>query len=281
MHFNELLAPSQNIQLTNFVDGPAQGFADSASSAGKLLAAAQAAQGTPQGRARLALVSAFLNVSPWGGPTIPGMYDYVGQEQGQYADYFTSGPFKHITFIVEGRDQIEAAAGGEGSGTVGVDFARLLHDSSYYEEVRALYNEAGLSLRSDLKTLARNANLKPDKAAYRWLARTSVPTGRLRFRNSTSTRSPTSSCPSSRNASTTRLSPGPATVRCSARPSSRPRDTATSPRPTWWPASTRSSSGWQTAAGATRRPPAGSTRPPRRCPPRSAEVTSSRSGRTG
>ena len=123
---NELLAPSQNIQLTNFVDGPAQGFADSASSAGKLLAAAQAAQGTPQGRARLALVSAFLNVSPWGGPTIPGMYDYVGQEQGQYADYFTSGPFNALTFIVEGRDQIEAAAGGEGSGTVGVDFARLL-----------------------------------------------------------------------------------------------------------------------------------------------------------
>ena len=107
------------------------------------------------------------------------MYDYVGQEQGQYADYFTSGPFNALTFIVEGRDQIEAAAGGEGSGTVGVDFARLLRQSSYYPEVRALYNEAGLRLRSDLNTLARNANLKPDKAAYRWLARTSVPTGHL------------------------------------------------------------------------------------------------------
>ena len=175
---SELLAPG-HIQLTHFIDGPAQGFADSAASAGKLLAAAQAAQGTPQGRARLALVSAFLNVSPWGGTTIPSMYDYVGQEQGQYADYFTSGPFNALTFIVEGRDQIEAAAGGEGSGTVGVDFARLLRTSSYYPEVRALYNDAGLSLRADLKTLARNANLKPDKAAYRWLARTSVPTGHL------------------------------------------------------------------------------------------------------
>jgi hypothetical protein len=176
---SELLAPSQHIQLTHFIDGPAHGFADSAASAGKLLAAAQAAQNTPQGRARLALVSAFLNVSPWGGTTIPSTYDYVGQEQGQYADYFTSGPFNALTFIVEGRDQIEAAAGGEGSGTVGVDFARLLRQSSYYPEVRALYNEAGLGLRSDLKTLARNANLKPDKAAYRWLARTSVPTGHL------------------------------------------------------------------------------------------------------
>jgi len=176
---SELLAPSQNIQLTNFLDGPSQGFADSAASAAKLLAAAQAAQGTPQGRARLALVSAFLNVSPWGGTTIPSIYDYLGQEQGQYDDYFTSGPFNALTFIVEGRDQIEAAAGGEGSGTIGVDFARLLHQSSYYPEVLALYNEAGLSLRGDLKTLARNADLKPDEVAYRWLARTSVPTGRL------------------------------------------------------------------------------------------------------
>ena len=176
---SELLAPSQNIQLTNFVDGPSRGFADSAASAGKLLTAAQAAQGNPQGRARLALVSAFLNVSPWGGATIPSIYDYVGQEQGQYADYFTSGPFNALGFIVEGRGQIEAAAGGEGSGTVGVDFARLLHESPYYQEVRALYNEAGISLRRDLETLEHSANLKPDRTAYRWLARTSVPTGQL------------------------------------------------------------------------------------------------------
>ena len=62
---------------------------------------------------------------------------------------------------------------------MGVDFARLLYRSSYYPEVQALYNEAGLSLKADLENLARNANLRPDKAAYRWLTRTSVPTGRL------------------------------------------------------------------------------------------------------
>jgi hypothetical protein len=176
---SQLLAPSENVQLTNFVDGPAQNFADSAASAAKLLAAADAAQGTPAGRARLALVSAMLNVSPWGGTSIPSIYDYVGQEQGQFDDYFSPGPFNALTFIVEGRGQIEAAAGGEGSGTVGVDFARLVHESSYYPEVRALYNEAGLSLRRDLETLSSHANLKPDTAAYRRLARSSVPTGRL------------------------------------------------------------------------------------------------------
>ncbi len=175
----QLLAADQSIQLTNFVDGPSQGFADSAASAAKLLAAAQAAQGTPQGRARLALVSALLNVSPWGGATIPGLYDFPAQEQGQYDDYFQSGPTNALTFIMTGRDQIEAAAGGEGSGTVGVDFGAVLHASSYYPEVRALYNEAGLSLGSDLQTLVRNANLRPDRSAYRWLARTSVPSGHL------------------------------------------------------------------------------------------------------
>ena len=84
-----------------------------------------------------------------------------------------------LQFIVEGRNQIEAAADGEGSGTVGVDFVRLLRDSSYYPEVKALYHEAGLSLRADLANLHQHANLRPDEAAFRWLARTSVPTGHL------------------------------------------------------------------------------------------------------
>lgn len=175
---SQLLAPTERIQLTNFTVGPPT-FADSAHSAAQLLAAGQAAQGTPQGRARLALAMAFLNVSPWGGTSIPSIYDYVGQEQGQYDDYFVGGPASAISFIVTAREQIEAAAGGEGSGTVGVDFARLLRRSSYYPEVKALYNEAGISLKRDLRTLIQHADLRPDKAAHRWLARTSVPTGRL------------------------------------------------------------------------------------------------------
>lgn len=175
---SELLAPGENIQLTNFTVGPPT-FSDSAHSAAQLLAAAAAAQTTPQGRARLALAMAFLNVSPWGGATIPNIYDYVGQEQGQYDDYFVGGATSAISFIVTARQQLEAAAGGEGSGTVGVNFSKLLHQSSYYPEVRALYNESGLSLKADLATLARNADLKPDFSAYRWISRTSVPTGHL------------------------------------------------------------------------------------------------------
>ena len=175
---SQLLAPTQHIQLTNFVDGPSAGFADSGKAAGELAAAATTAQQTPQGQARLALSMAFMNVSPWGGSSIPSVYDFPGQEAGQFQDYFVGG-FPAIAFIVTARQQLEAAAGGEGSGTVGVDFSQLLHESSYYPEVRALYNEAGLSLKADLQNLQQNANLRPDWAAYHWLSETSVPTGRL------------------------------------------------------------------------------------------------------
>ncbi len=174
---SKLLPPGTPIQLTGFTVGPPS-FSDSAASAFQLVSRAQMAQTTPQGQARLALAMAFLNVSPWGGTTIPNIYDYLGQEQGQYADYFT-GSFPAIAFIVTAREQLEAAAGGEGAGTVGVDFSRLLHESSYYPEVKALYNEAGLSLRGDLETLEQGADLRPDEAAYQWLTRTSVPTGHL------------------------------------------------------------------------------------------------------
>jgi hypothetical protein len=178
---SQLLAPTENIQLTNFTVGPPT-FSDSAASAAQLQAAATAAQATPLGRARLALAFAFLNVSPWGDATQPGIDDFTAQEQGQYDDYSTGlfgSPVTPITFIVEGRDQIEAAAGGESAGTVGVNFAQLLKRSSYYPEVKALYEDSGLSLQSDLEDLTRNATLRPDKAAYRWLARTSVPSGHL------------------------------------------------------------------------------------------------------
>lgn len=178
---SQLLAPTENIQLTNFTVGPPT-FSDSAASAAQLQAAATAAQATPQGQARLALAFAFLNVSPWGDPTQPGIDDFVAQEQGQYDDYTTGlfgSPVTPFTFIVEGRDQIEAAAGGESAGTVGVNFARQLKRSSYYTEVKALYEDSGLSLKSDLENLTRNATLRPDRAASRWLARTSVPSGHL------------------------------------------------------------------------------------------------------
>jgi hypothetical protein len=179
----KLLAPTESIQLVNFT-GTGFPNAQALGTAFQLGAAATSAQATPQGRARLALAMALLNVSPWGdtlngspGPQ-PSVYDYVGQEQGQFDDVFGPG-FNGMDFIEAARPALEQAAGGDSAGTTGVNFWQLVHESSYYPEVRALYEEAGLDLKSDTATLDEGENIAPDRAAYIWNEQTSVPTGRL------------------------------------------------------------------------------------------------------
>jgi hypothetical protein len=170
---SKLLAPSQAIKLVRFAN-----LGDSAASAQELATVAQQAQLTPQGRARLALAMAFLNVSTWApGETMPGVYDYPQQEQEQYDDYFVANPA--LLFIETARQQIEQAAGGSGTWNAGVNYTRLLARSSYEPEVHALYEQAGLNLHDDLNTLTAGANIRADKQAVRWLQLTSVPSGRL------------------------------------------------------------------------------------------------------
>ncbi|MGZ4230621.1 MAG: alpha/beta hydrolase [Solirubrobacteraceae bacterium] len=169
----KLLAAGQPIKLVHF---SSQG--DGAATATALNAAAAQAQGTPAGRARLALAMALMNVAAWApGETMPGVYDYAEQERQQYAMEFTANPV--LLFVETGRQQIEQAAGGNGGWDVGVDFAQLMKQSSYRAEIEALYHEAGISLRQDLRTLTRGANIRADANAIRWLQQTSVPTGRL------------------------------------------------------------------------------------------------------
>jgi hypothetical protein len=170
----KLLAPAVPIKLVRFAN-PDEGLAT-----GKQFdAIAQQAQSTPAGRARLALAMAFMNVPTWApGQPMPPAYDYAAQEQQQFDIQF-SGAFTTMDFIESGRPWIEQAAGGNGSWTVGVDFARQLARSPYAPQVRALYRQAGLDLRSDLSALTAGANIRADAPALRWLAQTSVPSGRL------------------------------------------------------------------------------------------------------
>jgi pimeloyl-ACP methyl ester carboxylesterase len=170
----KLLAPAVPIKLVRFAN-PDEGLAT-----GKQFdAIAQQAQSTPEGRARLALAMAFMNVPTWApGQPMPPAYDYAAQEQQQFDIQF-SGAFTTMDFIESGRPWIEQAAGGNGSWTVGVDFARQLARSPYAPQVRALYRQAGLDLRSDLGALTAGANIRADVPAIRWLAQTSVPSGRL------------------------------------------------------------------------------------------------------
>ena len=173
-----LLAPDRSIKLVHFTD-PGDGL----NTGYQLDAVAAQAQSTPEGRARLALAMAYMNVATWApGETMPAPRDYAAQEQQQYDVQFkpAAPPISTTMDFVEfGRPYIEQAAGGNGSWTEGVDFARLLARSPYLPEVASLYRTAGLNLRRDLGVLTRDADIKADPGALRSLDRTSVPTGRL------------------------------------------------------------------------------------------------------
>src|ERR1700743_1078368 len=167
---NKLLA-GDAAKLVNYTS---QG--DAVTAATILNNAAAEAQTTPAGRARLALAMSLMDVANWApGETMPGVYDYAAQEQGQYDMEFVANPV--MIFVETGRQQIELAAGGNGGWDVGVNFAKMLSHSSYYAEVHALYRAAVLSLRGDLNALTRGANIRASDKAIRWLQQTSGPTG--------------------------------------------------------------------------------------------------------
>ncbi|MCR6488473.1 alpha/beta hydrolase [Amycolatopsis sp. OK19-0408] len=165
-----LLAPGQPVKLVRFAS-PAEG----AASAAALTKIATDAQGSPAGRARIALAAALLNEPGWfTGPTPPP--DYAGQEVQQQQELTQLV----LGFVVAGRYQVELAAGGNSAFTAGVDYRTLLGGSGHARQVRALYRAAGLDLDADLAKLTRDADIRPDPRAVRTLARTSMVTGRLR-----------------------------------------------------------------------------------------------------
>ncbi|MFD8378453.1 alpha/beta hydrolase [Streptomyces sp. NPDC059679] len=160
-----LLLPGQDVRLVRF--GSAD---DAAATAKKLTDAVTAAQTTPQGRARVALAAAFLNLPAWApGKDRPAPTDWAGQEEQQYT-WFAQGI---LSFVEGGRYAIEQSVGGNNSWNQGVDYTRLLAGSVHAPRVRALYRTAGLDLRVDLMSLAQGASIAADPAAVRTAQRTS------------------------------------------------------------------------------------------------------------
>ena len=109
--------------------------------------AVTAAQKTPEGRARIALAAACLNLPAWApGEDRPAARDWAEQQEQQY-DWFAQGILNRVE---PARYDIEKSVGGNNSWNRGVDYARVLSTSQHAPQVRALYRAAGLDLRADL-----------------------------------------------------------------------------------------------------------------------------------
>ena len=129
-------------------------------------AAGAQAQATPQGRARLALVSALGDTPGWFTPLSPepAATDYAAQEANQFA----WGSQVTFPFVFAFRAELEARAGGNPSWNTGVNYLADLAKSADLKEVVALYRAAGLSLTKDLLTLnsAPRVKASPNAEAY-------------------------------------------------------------------------------------------------------------------
>jgi hypothetical protein len=159
--FKTLLDPPTlpQLQLVNITNPSAN-----LTLAEEILAAAQA---TPQGRARIALASAFGDTPGWFTPLSPepAANDFASQEQNQFLwDQQVDFPF-----VFAFRAELEARAGGNVSWNTGIDYGIQLLLSPNREEVWALYQTAGLSLIEDIETLNRAARIKANPTAVQYL----------------------------------------------------------------------------------------------------------------
>jgi hypothetical protein len=157
--FKTLLAPASALQLVNITNPTAN-----LTLAEEILAAAQA---TPQGRARIALASAFGDTPGWFTPLSPepAANDFTSQEQNQFLwDQQVDFPF-----VFAFRAELEFRAGGNVSWNNDIDYGIQLLLSPNRDEVWALYQEAGLSLFEDIETLNRAARIKANPSAVQYL----------------------------------------------------------------------------------------------------------------
>jgi pimeloyl-ACP methyl ester carboxylesterase len=145
--------------------------------ANTLTARVDSAQSTAEGRARIALAAALHNIPVWNATTQtrPATTDWDAQQANQYDA--VKGLLKIAAF--NRRQEAEVRAGGNMSWNTGVDYTRLLGQSSVRKEVTELYKKAGLSLGKDLAALNRAPRITADPAAVAWMSGTSSFTGRL------------------------------------------------------------------------------------------------------
>jgi pimeloyl-ACP methyl ester carboxylesterase len=157
--FHTLLGVGTPLQVVNIANpGPNLALAE-----GILLAA----QSTPQGRARLALVSALSDGPGWFDPLSPepSPSDFATQEFNQ----FLWAQNVDFPFAFALRAELEFRARGNPSSNVGVNYRSLLARSIDRNEVVALYQQAGLDLNADLEMLQDAPRISADPEAVHYL----------------------------------------------------------------------------------------------------------------
>jgi pimeloyl-ACP methyl ester carboxylesterase len=167
--FKTLLAPGTGLQLVNIAN-PIVNL----DLAEVVLAEAQ---GTPQGRARIALVGALGDLPGWFTPLSPepAPTDFAGQEMNQFQwDQLVDFPFAFAF-----RAELEARAQGNVSWNTGVDYRRQLEHSIGRDQVHALYEAAGLDLDADLKLLNETVRISADPEAVHYLERNIIFDGEI------------------------------------------------------------------------------------------------------
>jgi pimeloyl-ACP methyl ester carboxylesterase len=157
--FQTLLAPNVGLQVVN-ISNPAKNLAIADSVLG-------AAQQTPQGRARLALVAALADVPGWitTGQAPPPPNDYATQEVNQYG-WLAGADFPFAFYY---RAELEGRAGGNPSSNNGVNYVTQLNQSADAQEVRGLYQQANLDLNADLQTLNAAARITANHSSLTYL----------------------------------------------------------------------------------------------------------------
>jgi len=167
--FKTLLAPGSGLQVVN-ISNPLANL----QLAEQFLAIAQS---TPQGRARLALVSALADGPGWFVPTSPepAPTDFTSQEMNQFLwDQRVDFPF-----VFAFRAELEARAQGNVSWNTGVNYRAQLAHSVDRHEVQELYEKAGLSLDADLETLEDAVRISADPEGVHYLERNIIFNGEI------------------------------------------------------------------------------------------------------
>jgi pimeloyl-ACP methyl ester carboxylesterase len=161
-----LLAPTEDIELVHVTD------ADAAIT--KLHNAINSALSKPDGPAKLALIAALGDIPGWTTANLPRSTDTATQiaQQATLLSIIAVD-----TFGPRARVDLEQRAGGNPSYNIGVDYRRLLANSSERDLVERAYREAGQNLDADLNTLAAAPRVAPDLRALAWLYRFGVPRG--------------------------------------------------------------------------------------------------------